>query len=233
MKQRRSVRPATPCSADEKAGAMARQQNHHAQRLGTFFTAQTVVEVVTSLTSRPPLPLLEKRTLARQLLSTLSPAVLVAAGYLERRGGDRDQADPRSLRAVRLRHGAARSATAVYRRLIGAILITDLEHLEGLNAARAAQLDGVADLGLHQRARDRRDPADLAVGHVGLVDADDRDGALGAAVVGVADGGAEEHPIEMTLPRRADDLGDLEPLRQVADAPVDLAQPLLAIDVVA
>ncbi len=92
---------------------MARKRNHHAQRLGTFFTAQTVVEVVTSLTSRPRLPLLEKRTLARQLLSTLSPAVLVAAGYLERRGGDRDQADPRSLRAVRLRHGAARSATAI------------------------------------------------------------------------------------------------------------------------
>ncbi len=33
--------------------------------------------------------------------------------------------------------------------------------------------------------------------------------------------------------RRIDDLGDVEPLDQVADAPVDLAQALLAVDVVA
>jgi len=85
-----------------------------ARRLGTFFAAQTVADVVTPAASRRPQPpQLSKRKLASQLLATLSPAVLAETGYLERRGGDRSEADPRSLRAVRPRHGAARAGNAL------------------------------------------------------------------------------------------------------------------------
>jgi hypothetical protein len=83
-----------------------------AQRLGTFFAAQTVADVVTPAASRPNMPQLAKRKLASQLLATLSPTVLAETGYLERRGGDRSEASPRSLRAARLRRGAARAANA-------------------------------------------------------------------------------------------------------------------------
>jgi hypothetical protein len=90
-----------------------KQSSALAQRLGTFFKAQTVADVVTPATSRPRQPQFEKRQLAGQLLATLSPAVLAETGYSERRGGDRSDADPRSLRAARLRHGAARARTAL------------------------------------------------------------------------------------------------------------------------
>ena len=83
-----------------------------AQRLATFFAAQTVTDVVTPAASRPTMPQLAKRKLASQLLATLSPTVLAETGYLERRGGDRSEAHPRSLRAARLRRGAARAANA-------------------------------------------------------------------------------------------------------------------------
>lgn len=83
-----------------------------AQQLGTFFVAQTVAEMVEPVAPRPRIPQLEKRTLAGQLLATLSPEVLAESGYLERRGGDRSGADPRSLYAGRLRHAAARTRHA-------------------------------------------------------------------------------------------------------------------------
>ena len=72
-----------------------------AAALGTLGTARR--------SAPTPPPMFAKRQLAGQLLATLSPMVLAETGYLERRGGDRDGADPRSLRAMRLRLGAARS----------------------------------------------------------------------------------------------------------------------------
>jgi hypothetical protein len=64
-----------------------------------------------------PLSLIEKYRLAHQLLATLSPLVLAETGHLERRGGDRSPADPESLRAGRLREGAARARRRIVARV--------------------------------------------------------------------------------------------------------------------
>ena len=52
-------------------------------------------------------------------------------------------------------------------------------------------------------------------------------------VARVADRRAEEDLLVAVVQRRIDDLGDVEPLGQEADAAVDLAQALLAVEVVA
>jgi GTP pyrophosphokinase/guanosine-3',5'-bis(diphosphate) 3'-pyrophosphohydrolase len=111
--------------------------------------------------------------------------------------------------------------------------VTHLEHLEALHARRRGHADLVAHPRLQQRARHRRDPAHLTLQRVDFVDALDRDRALAAGGVGVGDGGAEEHLVAAVVQRRVGDLGDVQPLRQEADAAVDLAQPLLAVEVVA
>src|ERR1700722_16897839 len=84
-----------------------------------------------------------------------------------------------------------------------------------------------------QCAGDRGYPADLAAGEIGFVDADDRDRGFGSVLGGVGDGRAEEHLVAPFLLSRVDPRGAFEPLRQEANAPVDLAQAPLAVDVVA
>ena len=54
-----------------------------------------------------------------------------------------------------------------------------------------------------------------------------------ALLVGVGHGGAEEDLVAAVVHRRVGHLGDVQPLGQEADAAVDLAQPLLAVEVVA
>ena len=81
---------------------MIRKKQPHAlaQRLGAFFAAPTVADVVAPVaTPRPRLPQFEKRRLARQLLATLSQAVLAETGHSEGRGHDR--AGPRTRRTPR------------------------------------------------------------------------------------------------------------------------------------
>src|SRR5262249_48604891 len=89
------------------------QPNRKATRLAQFFQAKTLVDIGAGAPPKPaparPSPLIEKYQLARQLLATLSPVVLAESGHLERRAGDRSKADPDSLRAARLRRGAARA----------------------------------------------------------------------------------------------------------------------------
>ena len=68
---------------------------------------------------------------------------------------------------------------------------------------------------------------------VGLVDSLDGDGALLAALVRVGDRRTEEHLVVAMVHRWVHHLGDVEPLGEEADAPVDLAQALLAVQVVA
>src|SRR4029078_7048449 len=77
---------------------------------------------------------------------------------------------------------------------------------------------------------------DVAALRVDLVDADDTDRPLVALPVDDGDRRAEEHGrlrIVVARGRRAADLGVVEALDEKADAPVDFAQPLLAVDVIA
>src|SRR6185312_7119565 len=105
--------------------------------------------------------------------------------------------------------------------------------LDGLDPGGRFQLDHVAFARLQERARDWRDPADAAGARIRLVDADDGDAALGALAARIAHGRAEEHLLAILLLRRIDHLGDFEPLGEKAQAAIDLAQALLAVDVIA
>jgi hypothetical protein len=77
------------------------------------------------------------------------------------------------------------------------------------------------------------DPADLRLGAFRLVDAQDGHAALFARLVGIAHRGAEENLVAAVVHGRVGDFGDLEALGEKTNAPVDLAQALLAVEVVA
>jgi hypothetical protein len=53
-----------------------------------------------------------------------------------------------------------------------------------------------------------------------------------AGLVRIGDRGAEEDLVVVALQRGVDDFGLVEPAREKADAAIDLAQPLLAIEIV-
>src|SRR5216683_920893 len=128
---------------------------------------------------------------------------------------------------------ASRRTHSARSRVRSAFPVTDFEHLDRLGPGRGAQLDGIALMRLQEGAGDRRDPADLAAVEVCLVDADDRDRLLGAMLIGIGDAGPEEDLVAPCLLARVDHQGRLQPLGEKADAPVDLAQPLLAVEVIA
>src|SRR5262249_7158625 len=107
------------------------------------------------------------------------------------------------------------------------------QDLDLLLAGGRAHLDDVASEGAHERSRDGRDPADMTAAGIDLVDAHDLDRALLALGVGVGDGGAEEDLVGLGPLGGIDHLRALQPLAEEADAPVDLAQPLLAVEIVA
>src|ERR1700754_5220200 len=111
--------------------------------------------------------------------------------------------------------------------------VVDLHDLDFFLAGRRAHPDDVAFVGAQQRPGDGRDPAHMALGEVDLLDADDLDGAFFALFGGAGHGGAEEHLVGPGPPGRVDDLRALEPLVEKADPRVDLAQPLLAVEIVA
>jgi hypothetical protein len=117
-------------------------------------------------------------------------------------------------------------------RAAGAV-VANFEHFDLLDPRRRANIDDVALVRLHQRSGDRRYPAHLTATEIGLVDPDDCDGLFVPAPVGVGDSRAEKDLIPLLLLLRVDYLGTLQPRRQEADAPIDLAQAAFAIDVVA
>src|SRR5215212_10052267 len=90
--------------------------------------------------------------------------------------------------------------------------VRDLHDLDLFLAARRAHLHDVAFVRAQDGAGDGRDPADMALREVDLVDADDLDGALLALLVGAGHGGAEEHLVGPGPLGRVDDLGALESL---------------------
>src|SRR5258708_6127200 len=111
--------------------------------------------------------------------------------------------------------------------------VFDAQNFDFLLARRRAHPDHVALIRAQQRPRDRRDPAHMALARIDLVDAHDLDRAFLALGVGIADRGAEEHLVGLGPLGGIDDFGPLQPLAEEADAPVDLAQALLAVEIVA
>src|SRR5471032_1143068 len=149
-------------------------------------------------------------------------------------GGKAGRHSARGAPCVMAPSVTAPSRTAPGGRLLGdGRRISHLKDLQLLDAVRRLEGDQVALARLGQRARHRRHPADLAVQWIELVDADDGDAALFAVLVAVGDGGAEEDLVRAVVHAGVDDGGQVHPLGQEADAPVDLAQPPLAVDIVA
>src|SRR3954454_21977805 len=112
-------------------------------------------------------------------------------------------------------------------------VVADFDDLDWLDAGGGAQVDDVAFVRLQQRAGDRGNPADAAVIRIDLVDTNDRDRSLGSVADGIGHRGAEKDLVAPCLTGRIDDLRTLQPLREKADPPVDLAQFLLAVEIIA
>jgi hypothetical protein len=86
---------------------------------------------------------------------------------------------------------------------------------------------------LEQGLGDGRDPAHAMLCEIRLVDADNGNRVLLAARIRIGDGRAEEDLIAVRLPLGRHDLGGFYSLGQETDPAIDLAQPALAVNVVA
>ena len=91
----------------------------------------------------------------------------------------------------RLRHGLG--TRRLGKRRDGHALVPHLDDLQVFDASRGFEDDGVTWSGLHQRARQRRHPADLVTFEIDFVDADDRHDPFHARGVLVPDGRAKEN----------------------------------------
>src|ERR1700693_6386270 len=114
-------------------------------------------------------------------------------------------------------------------------LISHRKYLQLLGSARRFERYAVAFARLDQRARDGRNPAHVAACGVDLVHADDTDRAFPFAAAH-GNGRAKEYlvfVVGIAPHRRVDHLAVVEPPDQKANAPIDFAQALLAVDVVA
>src|SRR3546814_8769741 len=105
--------------------------------------------------------------------------------------------------------------------------------VEELHALRRLHLHAVAAALAHEGARHRRADGDLAARQVRLVIADDADPVAAVVLVQVGDDRAEADAAVHRLAFRAPHRGILQSARQPVAAPVDLAQALLVVDVVA
>src|SRR5690242_19158375 len=112
----------------------------------------------------------------------------------------------------------------------------DAEDIELFAAARRSQRHRLAFALFQERAGHRRDPADIAALGVDLIDADDADRSLVAVLVRDRNRRTEIHGRFRVIIARSgwiDNFRRIETPNEKADAPIDLAQPLLAIDVIA
>ena len=93
----------------------------------------------------------------------------------------------------------------------------------------------IACSGLHQRTGQWRHPADVVAIQIDLVEADDAHHALRSRGVGVAHGRSEED-LRRRPPAsrgfRVHDFRSIDPFREKANAPIDLAQPPFAVLIV-
>ena len=113
--------------------------------------------------------------------------------------------------------------------------ITHLEDLQLLRTARRVKDHAIACSGLHQRAGQWRHPADVVAIQIDLVDADDAHHPLRSRGVGVAHGRSEED-LRRRPPAsrgfRVHDFRGIDPFREKANPPIDLAQPPFAVLIV-
>ena len=86
---------------------------------------------------------------------------------------------------------------------------------------------------LDQRLGHRRHPADQAIERIDFVDANNAHLSLDAVRLPIGHCRAEEDLVVAALTRGVDHLCPVESSGQEADAPVDLAKPLLAVKIVA
>ncbi len=112
-------------------------------------------------------------------------------------------------------------------------LVGNRHDLDFDHAARRLQFDLVAFPGFHQRPCDGRNPAYFAVFQAGLVDTYDAHGFFIAPVIGVGHRRPEEYLIAVFLLGLPHHCGDFDAFNQESKAAVNLAQPFLAIDIIA
>src|SRR3546814_17567967 len=93
--------------------------------------------------------------------------------------------------------------------------------------------DWSSDVCSSDLAGERAVPADATGAGIGLVVADQRDGAPGVVLVGKLDGGAEPDAVLVELRRGVDDARGLHAPGEEGEAAVDLTRTLAAIGVVA
>jgi hypothetical protein len=106
--------------------------------------------------------------------------------------------------------------------------VTHLENLEWLCTARRVHDDTVAGPVFHQRARQRRLPADMTAIQIDLIDANDAYFAFGAGAVSVAHRRSEEDltgGAARSRNFRIHDFRGIDSFRKKADAPINLTQP--------
>ena len=117
----------------------------------------------------------------------------------------------------------------------GNALVRNIQDVQVFDAAGRAKDDAIARARLHQRARQRRHPADVVQLKVDLVGADDADGAFDSRGIAVAHGRAEEDlrrcpPGSRTF--RIDHFRGVDAFGEKANAPIDLAEPPFSVLVV-
>src|SRR6202162_1755135 len=114
-------------------------------------------------------------------------------------------------------------------------LVTHFQHRQAFCTARQLKDYAVTRCRLHQRAPQGRDPTDVVAVEIDLVGAHDAHRPLCSCGIGIAYGRSEECP-RRRLPRsrtfRVHLFRGIDSLREKANAPIDLAQPALAVLIV-
>ena len=106
------------------------------------------------------------------------------------------------------------------------------QNLQQPHSARRRQRHFITHARLEQCTRHRRNPADLARMAVSFINSHDGDGTVHALIVSIGDRRTKEDLITPCMQAGIDHLGNLQPLGQKPNAPIYLAQPLFAIQVV-
>ena len=106
-----------------------------------------------------------------------------------------------------------------------------MDNFELFDATGSTQGHHISLPHLGQRARHRRNPADMATHGINLILTDDTDRAFDSLAIAISNGRTEENLLDASA-RRINDLGDVETLGQKTNTTIDLAQAAFAILVI-